>query len=688
MFRKLILVFIVFTLSLCLIWNSFYLTKYLSNRIDLEAVKAYSNSAVKYWVKVFRGGGNDQAYAVTQTSDKNYVIAGRSNSFGLENSDLGDYDIVLIKLSPEGSIIWSKLFGGTKFDEVYSIQETFDKGLMILGSTKSFSVGIKNAFIIKLDEDMEIQWTRTLGSNKINALEQTSDKGFILAGSATLSILGGSDAILIKIDKEGRIEWSKVYGGSQNEEIHSVHQTIDGGFIMSGSTNSFGFGGSDFFIAKLDQSGSAEWARVFGGASNDVSISAFRTPDAGYLMGGYTYSFGAGNVDALLIRLDSNGNPIWIKVFGQESYDMPRSIIPVSDGGFVVTGGRKQPDCNDLDIYVSKYNQDGNAQWTNIFDGNNDEEALSITQTTNHDLIVAGWTKSFGGGDLDFIVLRMDPDGDVEYCGDYIKKQIIESKSEIVNSKIISIIHKDVTSKIFSKTQRIASSAVNIEAKDICPIVHTIFASSGYGGKITPSGQNEVTSGEEKTFIIQADEGYKISAILVDGNSITITNDQEQYFTFTNVQNDYTITVEFEKVIDEKSVIIILQPDNPIMTVNGSLQEIDPGRGTKPVIIPEWSRTVVPIRAIVDALGGTISWDGIARKVTINFKGAIIELWIDNPQAKVNGIGKWIDDSNHNVRPIIRNDRTMLPLRFVAESLGCEVGWDPDTKIITITYRE
>jgi len=113
-------------MELVLFNKIFYLTKYLSNRIDLEAVKAYSNSAVKYWVKVFRGGGNDQAYAVTQTSDKNYVIAGRSNSFGLENSDLGDYDIVLIKLSPEGSIIWSKLFGGTKFDEVYSIQETFD----------------------------------------------------------------------------------------------------------------------------------------------------------------------------------------------------------------------------------------------------------------------------------------------------------------------------------------------------------------------------------------------------------------------------------------------------------------------------------------------------------------------------------------------------------------------------------
>jgi len=123
-----------------------------------------------------------------------------------------------------------------------------------------------------------------------------------------------------------------------------------------------------------------------------------------------------------------------------------------------------------------------------------------------------------------------------------------------------------------------------------------------------------------------------------------------------------------------------------MMIVNGVKKEIDPGRGTKPVIIPKWGRTVVPIRAIVEALGGTISWDGVARKVTIKLKGKIIELWIDNPKAKVNGIGKWIDPNNHNVKPIIVNNRTMLPLRFVAESLGCTVDWNGTTRTITITY--
>ncbi len=129
-----------------------------------------------------------------------------------------------------------------------------------------------------------------------------------------------------------------------------------------------------------------------------------------------------------------------------------------------------------------------------------------------------------------------------------------------------------------------------------------------------------------------------------------------------------------------------LQPGNPFMLANDIKKEIDPGRGTTPVIIPEWRRTVVPIRAIVETLGGTIEWDGKERKVTILFNDTKIELRIGKPQAMVNGRKKWIDENNHNVKPIIINGRTMLPLRFVAESLGCEVNWDPNTRTITITY--
>ena len=209
-------------------------------------------------------------------------------------------------------------------------------------------------------------------------------------------------------------------------------------------------------------------------------------------------------------------------------------------------------------------------------------------------------------------------------------------------------------------------------------ITYTLTVSAGAGGTITPSGNVTVNEGVSKTFIITPDEGYNISNVKVDGSS----KGPISSYTFTNITLNHTIEATFKK----EKMVITLQPDNPYMTVNGMRQEIDPGRGTKPIIIPKWGRTVVPIRAIVEALGGTISWESTTRKVTINFNNTVIELWIDKPQAEVNGETKWIDSNNHDVKPIIINDRTMLPLRFVAESLGCTVNWDPDTRKITITY--
>jgi sugar lactone lactonase YvrE len=189
------------------------------------------------------------------------------------------------------------------------------------------------------------------------------------------------------------------------------------------------------------------------------------------------------------------------------------------------------------------------------------------------------------------------------------------------------------------------------------------------GAKVTIDGK-PVDVGSDGTFIgnVYLDDG---------SNTITIV-----------ATNKYDLSTTVTKtVILQTQTVITLQPGNPIMTVNGVSQEIDPGRGTKPVIIAKWGRTVVPIRAIVEALGGTIGWDGTERKVTINLNETTIELWIGKPKASVNGEMKWIDEKDHSVKPIIVNGRTMLPLRFVTESLGCKVDWDPATKTITITYK-
>jgi len=204
----------------------------------------------------------------------------------------------------------------------------------------------------------------------------------------------------------------------------------------------------------------------------------------------------------------------------------------------------------------------------------------------------------------------------------------------------------------------------------------TITASANTGGTITPSGTITVNYGDSKTFTITPNSGYKIKDVLVDGGSVGSVSS----YTFQNITSSHTIEATFEKEITQ--TVIILQIGNSTFTVNGVQNTLD----SPPVI--KNSRTLLPIRAVVEALGGTVSWDATERKVTITLKNTTIELWIGNNTASVNGVDTPIDSTNPKVVPEIINSRTMLPLRFITENLGCNVQWDGTSKTITITYPE
>jgi hypothetical protein len=202
---------------------------------------------------------------------------------------------------------------------------------------------------------------------------------------------------------------------------------------------------------------------------------------------------------------------------------------------------------------------------------------------------------------------------------------------------------------------------------------YSITATAGPGGSISPSGAVTVKSGDSVTFTITPNSGYAISDVKVDGKSVGAVSK----YTFTNVTDNHTIEATFEK----NEIVIVLQVGQTTFTVNGSPNTLD-----SPPIIKN-GRTLLPIRPIVEALGGTVAWDGNEKKVTISLGSTTIELWIGKNTAKVNGTNTPIDSTNPKVVPEIINGRTMLPLRFVTENLGCQLQWEPDTKTITITYQ-
>jgi len=222
------------------------------------------------------------------------------------------------------------------------------------------------------------------------------------------------------------------------------------------------------------------------------------------------------------------------------------------------------------------------------------------------------------------------------------------------------------------------TSDYTIEAK-FEPITFTITASASLGGSITPSGTITVNSGDSKTFSITPATSYKIKDVKVDGVSVGSVSS----YTFTNITSNHTIEATFEKnVVPPSQTVIILRIGSTIFTVNGVSNTLD----SPPVI--KNGRTLLPIRAIIESLGGTVGWDSSEKKVTVTLGSTTIELWIGKSIAKVNGVDTPIDSSNSKVVPEIINSRTMLPLRFVTENLGCDVQWNGTTKTITITYKE
>ena len=287
------------------------------------------------WTKQYGGRGSEEGLCIRETYDGGFIITGYTNSHGA-----GKTDVYLIRTNSTGDTLWTRTYGGVGLDQGNSVWETKDKGYIIAGETYSYGRGTVNAYLIKVKESGDTSWSRVYGGNGIeqgNSVQQTADGGYIITGRTNSFGAGDYDVYLIRADKEGNKIWMQTFGGTGSEEGMSVTQTKDGGYIITGYTESYGAGGIDVYLVRADKDGNQVWTKTFGGKTDDYGMAVQQTHEGGFVIAGYTNSFGRG-VEAYLIRTDENGNVKWANTFGDDSDDYGNSVDQTDDGGFVIGG--------------------------------------------------------------------------------------------------------------------------------------------------------------------------------------------------------------------------------------------------------------------------------------------------------------------------------------------------------------
>jgi len=320
-------------------------------------------------------------------------------------------------------IKFQNIIGGTSEDDGgNSVQQASDSGYVIAGFTDSFGAGNDDVYLIKTTANGDILWAKTFGgpsNDEGNSVQQTTDGGYIVAGTTRSFGAGNQDIYLIKTTANGDTLWSKTFGGTNEDVGSSVQQTADGGFIIAGYTRSFGAGSEDVYLIKTTANGDTLWTKTFGGTDTDWGYSVQQTADGGYIIAGETYSFGVGNSNVFLIKTTSNGFTLWTKTFGGTNYDCGYSVQQTADGGYIVAGMTWSFGVGSSDVYLIKTNANGDILWTKTYGGTSDEYCYSVQQTSNGGYIVAGMSSSFGAGNWDIYIIRSNVNGDTLWTKTY-----------------------------------------------------------------------------------------------------------------------------------------------------------------------------------------------------------------------------------------------------------------------------
>ncbi len=406
---------------------------------------AFAQSPAIEWDRTFGGLKQEEMYALIQTSDGGYLLGGDSDSpisGAKTQGSQGINDYWVVRINGSGTKLWDKRFGGNSREELFAVKETPDGGFVLAGWSMSAvsgdqtqaSRGSSDYWIVKVDANGNKLWDKRYGGpgdDELRAMELTSDGGYVFVGESSSGIGGEKtesnhgefDVWVVKTDGDGNLQWEASYGGSLDDRVNAIQQTADGGFVIGAwtiSPVSFdvsqpGRGSSDMWLIRTDANGQKLWDGRYGGDNNEYLYSLDQTTDGGFILGGYTRSNvngevtipGKGGFDFWIVKTDLNGTKQWDKRYGSNLDEKGKSIAVTADGGFIMggwseslSGGDKTESTKGAsDYWVIKTDADGNLQWDKDLGAANEERLHDVLETNDGGFIVAGHSFSGSNGD-------------------------------------------------------------------------------------------------------------------------------------------------------------------------------------------------------------------------------------------------------------------------------------------------
>jgi len=509
--------------------------------------------AIKY-------GGSDQqgsANSIQQTTDGGYVVAG---SF--------EKDFWVLKLDASGGVTWQKRFRSK--GNAYSIRQTADGGYIVAGSTRAFGVGSHDVWVLKLDGSGNVIWQKTWGKTLDDyghSVRETIDGGYIVAGSTKYRDTDGhlhSNVWVLKLDEDGNIAWHKEYGGESGDGAYSVQQTTDGGYVVAGTTWSFGAGEDDVWVLKLEAGGDVTWEKTYGGIDSDYGRSIQQTTDGGYIVTG-SYGTAPHDASAWILKLDAGGDVIWQKIYSSVAV-YASSIRQTADGGYVVAGQTWSAKYNgDSDVWVCKINDHGEVVWQKEYgdsEGSYGESAGSIEQTGDGGYVVAGYDHSFDFG-RNVWLLKLDTNGEIPDCGLCSAADATVSDSSVSGADTSAEVRDVSISAIdtsVSPEDTWAGRVVNCGQLS-APSIKKMFPLYGeYGIKTKIKGRQ---FGEQRTGMFGQEEGY-YSFVSFSGAQTFIGT---KYISW----KDNAVKVRFKKLFVDEDGDFLQDVNEPFVPMEGLL---------------------------------------------------------------------------------------------------------------------